>query len=83
MKYKKGQRTSCSLSLFYSNMLFFVFSTILGKAKQKEIALVTTAFKALLAVAKANPRLSGRKLNAGNIDNLIGKIRVHTAPCRI
>ena len=64
-------------------MLFFVFSTILGKAKQKEIALVTTAFKALLAVAKANLRLSGRKLNAGNIDNLFWKIRVHTAPCRI
>ena len=47
--------------------LFFAFWIKFGKTKQKVVALVATALKALLSVTKTNVRLSGRKFYAGNI----------------
>ena len=51
-----------------------------GKTKQKEIALITTALKALLSVAKTNGRLSRCKLNTGNVYNLFLNVLIHILP---
>ena len=61
-------------------VFFFVFWIKFGEAKQIVVALVATTFKALLSVAKTNGRLSGRKLYAGNIDNLFWNILAHISP---
>jgi ABC-type transport system involved in cytochrome c biogenesis permease component len=58
------------LSRYVCCIFFFVISISFGKTKQKVIALVATAIKIMLAVAKTNVRLSGREFYAGNIDNL-------------
>ena len=58
------------LSRYVCCIFFFVISISFGKTKQKVIALVATAIKIMLAVAKANVRLSGCEFYAGNIDNL-------------
>ena len=59
------------VSLFESNQ---------GETKQKVVAFVTTAFKALLSVAKTNGRLSGHKFYAGNIYYLFENILTHRFP---
>ena len=51
-------------------LFFFVILISFGETKQIVIALVATAFKIMLSVAKANVRLSGCEFYAGNIDNL-------------
>ena len=58
-------------------MLFFIK---IGKTKQKVVAFVATAFKALLSVTKTNCRLSRLKFYAGNINYLFGNILVHIYP---
>ena len=46
---------------------FYAFFLKFGKTKQIIIALIATALKTLLSVAKTNGRHSGRKLYAGNV----------------
>ena len=55
------------MNIILITIFFFVFLIKFRKAKQKVVALIATAFKALLAVAKTNGRLSWRKFYAGNI----------------
>ena len=50
------------------------------KTKQKVVALVATAFKAMLSVAKTSVGLSRRKLYTGNINYLFWNIVVHSSP---
>ena len=59
---------------------FFGFGVKFGKTKQIVVALVATTRKALLPVAKTNIRLSGRKLYAGNINDLSWNILAHNIP---
>jgi hypothetical protein len=59
---------------------FFEFGVKFRKTKQIAVALVATTRKALLSVAKTNIRLSGRKLYAGNINDLSWNILAHNIP---
>ena len=63
-------------------MSSFAFGVELGKAKQIIVALITTAFKVLLSVAKANSGFSGHKLHAGNVYDLFLNVLVHIIPHR-
>ena len=47
----------CSM-IFTCINIFFVLKIKFGKTKQKEITLIATTFKDLLAVTKANSRFS-------------------------
>ena len=67
-----------SLSKTKTYLIFFVFYIKQGKTKSKIVTLIATTHKALLSIAKANGRLSGRKFYAGNIYHLFGKIFTHT-----
>ena len=63
--------------------LFFAFWIKFGKTKQKVVALVATALKALVAVTKANCRFSRCKFNTGNIYDLFLNVLVHISPVSI
>ena len=65
---------------FHIPDFFFAFQIKFGKTKQIVVALVTTALKALLSVAKTNGRLSGRKFYADNIYYLFWNILAHISP---
>ena len=43
------------------------YSIKFRETKQKIVAFIATAYKALLTIAKTNQRLSGRKLYTGNV----------------
>ena len=62
---------------FYILDFFFTYQIKFGKTKQIIVTLVTTAFKTLISIAKANVRLSGREFYAGNINNLFGNMLSH------
>ena len=53
--------------LFQVHVFFAGSYIIFRKTKQKIVALVAAAFKALLSVAQAEGGLAGRKLCAGNV----------------
>ena len=71
------------LSLLAAIFFFFDLNIKLGKTKQKVITLVATTLKILLAVTKANGRVSRRKLNTGNVYDLFLNVLVHISPISI
>ncbi len=56
---------------------FFVYQIKFGETDQIVVALVTTALKVLLSVAKTNGRLSGREFYAGNVYYSFLNILIH------
>ena len=60
--------------------VLFDFDIKIRKAKQKIIAFVAAAFKALLTVSKANVRFSRRKLYACDIYDLLWNVLSHISP---
>ena len=72
-----------NINFIFSNSFFFAFLLKFGKTKQIVVTFVATTLKALLSVAKANGRLSGRKLYAGNIDYPFLDIFAHISPINI
>ena len=71
------------LSLLVAIFSFFDLNIKLGKTKQKAITLVARSLKTLLAVTKANSRVSRRKLNIGNVYDLFLNVLVHISPIGI
>jgi len=65
---------------FNISELFIVFGIKFRKTNKIVVTFVATTFKALLSVAKANDRLSGRKLCVGNIDYPFLNIFAHISP---
>ena len=61
-------------------MFFFVFNIKFRETKQKAITLVAATLKPLLAITKANGRLSRRKFNTGNVYDLFLNVLVHIFP---
>ena len=67
-------------------MINFILNNILflgikfRETKQIVVTFVATALKALLSVSKANRRLSGHKLYAGNIYQLLSNFLTHISP---
>ena len=61
---------SSIMNLTLSGIVCFLFGIKFRKTNQIVVALVAATFKTLLSVAKTNVRVSGRKFNSGNIDNL-------------
>ena len=63
--------------MFFVLLILLLFWIKFGKTKQIVVALVTTTFNVLLAVAKTTGRFSGREFYAGNIYYPFGKIFAH------
>ena len=59
-------------------LILLLFWIKFGKTKQIVVALVTTTFNVLLAVAKTTGRFSGHEFYAGNIYRLFGNNFTHT-----
>jgi len=72
-----------NINFIFSNSFFFAFWIKFRKAKQIVVTFVATTLKALLSVANANGRLSGRKLYADNIAHFFWNILAHISPINI
>ena len=62
--------------------LLFPFKIEFWTTKHKVVACVAAALKPLLSVAKTYLRLSGRKLYAGNIDDLFWNFLTRISSCQ-
>ena len=61
-------------------LILLLFWIKFGETKQIVVALVATALKTSLSIAKTNSRFSGRKFCAGNICYISWNIVVHIYP---
>ena len=66
--------------LIHVNILQHAFWSKFRKTKQKVVALVATALKALFTISQTNGRLSGCQLYAGNINYPFLNIFTHISP---
>ena len=55
-------------------LIVLIFGIKFRKTKQKEVALVATALKALISVSKTNDRISGSEFYTGRIYHLFKNI---------